>query len=121
MPGNSGTGAMNRAGGNSVVGNGAAHPPSAVADIAESAASNAANSDRRIENVEAELIDRAPLRAIDRDARAGDPARARRRQHHDRIRNFVGAAESSRGKIVADEILLERRVSLEHRVPDSAF
>src|SRR5260370_39669597 len=48
---------------------------------------------------------------------AGDPARARRREHQDRIRDLLGTAEPSRGHLMRDEVLLECWILAEAALP----
>src|ERR1035437_10357003 len=64
--------------------------------------------------------DRSSLRAVHRDTGAHNPARARRREHHDRVRDFLGTAQAPGRHLMADEILLEGWIVAKAPLPVSA-
>src|SRR5208282_5344580 len=62
----------------------------------------------------------AALRSVDGNARAGYPARARRREHQHGICDFFGPAQAPARKFVGDEVFFEGRILPEDRLPDPA-
>src|SRR5208282_3416155 len=64
--------------------------------------------------------DRSSLRAVHRDTGAHNPARARRRKHHNRVRDFFGTAQAPGRHLMADEILLEGWILAKAPLPVAA-